>query len=252
MTITVSRLHRHPIKSHGVEVLDAVTLLQGKCIPWDRKYAVLHEAGVFSESDPEWAHCVNFSRGAKAPELMAIKASVDEAAGTIHLTHPKLGDLTINPEIAADAERLLEWTRSIMPPNRASSVKLVSAPDRGMTDTDFASVSLNSTSSLKSLSEKAEADLSPLRFRGNIWVDGAEPWDEFNWIGKEVQIGETRLFVREPIGRCLATTANPETGERDVNTLAALKEGWGHQDFGVYAKVLQGGQVRPGDKLVVL
>ena len=45
----------------------------------------------------------------------------------------------------------------------------------------------------------------------------------------------------------MATTANPETGRRDAETLDALERGWGHQDFGVYAEVVAGGTVKVGD-----
>jgi hypothetical protein len=49
----------------------------------------------------------------------------------------------------------------------------------------------------------------------------------------------------EPIGRCRATEANPETGRRDAPTLAALEDGWGHTRFGVYAMVRKGGSMSP-------
>jgi GTP-binding protein len=52
----------------------------------------------------------------------------------------------------------------------------------------------------------------------------------------------------EPIGRCRATEANPDTGRRDANTLAALEDGWGHTRFGVYAMVRKGGRVAVGDR----
>ncbi len=58
--------------------------------------------------------------------------------------------------------------------------------------------------------------------------------------------------MRELVVRCLATTANPETGERDADTLKCLKENWGHQNFSVYAEVLTGGDIRLGDSVEVL
>jgi uncharacterized protein YcbX len=48
--------------------------------------------------------------------------------------------------------------------------------------------------------------------------------------------------------RCLATTANPRTGERDVDTLKLLQT-MGHRDFGIYARVVQSGTVSVGDSL---
>ena len=58
------------------------------------------------------------------------------------------------------------------------------------------------------------------------------------------------LRVTERIGRCKATMANPETGLRDADTLAALGT-WGHQDFGVYAEVVEVGPIAVGDAVAV-
>ena len=55
-----------------------------------------------------------------------------------------------------------------------------------------------------------------------------------------------------PIERCRATTANPETGQYDLNTLATLNGTFGHQDFGVYATVSKGGLITETDEVVFL
>ena len=57
------------------------------------------------------------------------------------------------------------------------------------------------------------------------------------------------LEVVERIGRCKATTANPATGKVDADTLKGLRELVSVQDFGVYAVVLEGGTVGPGDRV---
>ena len=81
MSATVAALWRHPIKGHGREALECVTLTEGRTIPWDRRWAVAHE---MSKADgTEWAPCANFSRGAKTGTLMAIAAKVDKANGTV-------------------------------------------------------------------------------------------------------------------------------------------------------------------------
>ena len=94
--------------------------------------------------------------------------------------------------------------------------------------------------------------LSPLRWRGNIWIDGLEPWAEQSWLGQKFSIGSVVLEGIEPIVRCLATTANPETGERDADTLGALKDGWNHQNFGLYARVIESGEISIEDTLELL
>ncbi|MFQ5624575.1 MAG: MOSC domain-containing protein [Paracoccaceae bacterium] len=250
MAARLTHIWRHPIKSHGREAVDAVTLEPGRTLPWDRVWAILHEAGRFDADDPRWVPCMNFNRGAKAPALMAITALTNEATGRITLHHPDRPTLIVNPDNPDDAARLVEWASALTPENRAKPKTVVRVPGRGMTDTDFPSVSINSIAALRALSQKAGRDIQMARFRGNFWIDGLVPWQEFEWIGQEISVGAARLAVRERITRCAATTANPETGRVDTDTLGVLEEGWGHRDFGVYAEVIEGGTVRTGDRLI--
>lgn len=244
----LTQIWRHPIKSHGSETLQSVHLTAGKTMPWDRRWAVAHDAAKADAT--AWSPCANFSRGAKAPGLMAISAKTDEVTGQVTLSHPQLGILTVEPD--TEAEALIAWAGPLIPQDRAQSSRVVRVPDRGMTDTDFPSISINSTSSLRALSQKAGTELDPRRFRGNLWLDGLGPWEEFEWIGKTLRVGSAELRVVERIGRCLATTASPETGQRDVDTLAALEDGWNHTDFGVYAQVVTSGEIRVNDPVEVL
>lgn len=246
MTGQVVRLWRHPIKSHGREALNTVTLIPGQTMPGDRVWAIAHEASKADGS--EWASCSNFSRGAKAPALMAIRSRMADA-DTVTLSHPDRPDLTFKPD--TDGESFLEWVRPLMPENRAASTRIIRVPGRGMTDTDFPSTSIGNMATHRAVSQKLDRDLSEARWRINIWLDGLTPWEEFDWIGKDIQIGGTRLHVQDRITRCMATTANPDTGVRDADTLGALKT-WGHQDMGVYATVLEGGAISLDDKAVIL
>lgn len=242
MTPTVTYLWRHPIKSHGREALDTITLNAGQTMPGDRVWAVAHEASKADNS--QWAPCPNFSRGAKAPALMAISSQTDPATGQITLTHPDRPALRFDPK--TDEARFIDWVRPLMPHGRAASTHLVQVPGRGMTDTDYPSISIGNLATHRAISQKLGQDLSELRWRINIWLDGLAPWEEFDWVGKDIRIGGVRLAIREPITRCLATTANPETGARDADTLGALKS-WGHQDMGVYAEVIESGDINLGD-----
>lgn len=245
---TVTALWRHPIKSHGRESVNRVSLQEGQTFPWDRRWAVTHEAA--KTDGGEWASCANFSRGAKAPGLMAITAQTDEATGKITLRHPDLWDMTFDPDTQGD--KLVQWASPIMPKDRAASAKVVPAGAQGMTDSTFASISIHTTASHRALEELLGETLSKERWRGNIWLDGFDAWEEFDWIGKTLRLGTAELLVKERITRCLATTANPDTGLRDVDTLGTLKQNFGHQDFGVYAVVTKPGDIRLGDTAEVL
>ena len=166
---------------------------------------------------------------------MAINATSDEATGTVTLTHPDCPDLTFNPDTEAAA--FLDWVQPLMPSDRAQSARIVRVKNRGMTDTDFPSVSRINLASNADVSAAMGQHISPLRWRCNIHFCSDTAWEEVDWVGNSIRVGEVELAVREPILRCLATTANPNTGLRDADTLGALNTNWGHQDFGIYAEV---------------
>jgi len=245
MTGEITSLWRHPIKSHGREAVQTVTLNPGQTMPGDRVWAVAHEASKADGS--EWVPCPNFSRGAKVPSLMAISARTD--GDIVTLTHPDRPELRFQPDTQQDV--FLDWIKPLMPADRAASTRIVRVPGRGMTDSDFPSISLCNMASHRAVEQKLGQDLSVRRWRGNIWFDGLPLWEEFDWLDRSVQIGEAVFHVRERITRCVATTANPDTGERDADTLGALQN-WVHPDFGLYAEVVKGGAIRSGYKVQVL
>lgn len=247
MTPRLAHIWRHPIKSHGREALARIAVTAGQTLPWDRAWAVLHEAA--GADGTEWAPCVNFSRGSKAPGLMAISAVLDETAGRVRLTHPHRPPLDFRPDDPADLPAFLAWCGDLAPIDRARPSRIVRVAGRGMTDTAYPSASLANLASLGELAERAGQTLDPRRFRANFWIAGLRPWQEFDWIGQDIRIGGLRFRVEERIARCLATAANPETGERDADTLGALERGWMHRDFGVYLRPLDTGEVALGDDL---
>ena len=101
--ITVSDLWRYPIKSHGREKIETVTLTAGQTMPWDRHWAVTHDASKFDHNNPRWVMCRNFMIGVATPGLAGIWAQLDESTATITLTHADLGSLTCASTAAWEA-----------------------------------------------------------------------------------------------------------------------------------------------------
>lgn len=245
--MTVTHILRYPLKSHGREALERVSLINGQAMPWDRVWAIAHDAAKITEG--EWASCANFSRVSKAPMLTAITSTLDEASETLTLTHPDRPPLSFHPD--REAEAFLEWVMPLVPQNRALPQQIVRLDGRGYTDSDFPSVTLCSLASHKAVESQIGQALSIHRWRGNLWFDDHAAWAERDWIGKQVRIGGCLLRVRENTDRCLATTSNPDTGQRDADILGTLDH-WGHQDFSVRAEVIESGPVTLGDAVEVL
>lgn len=251
--MTVMRLahiFRHPIKAHGREELASVVLSAGAALPWDRHWAVAHAASKFDAAAPAWTPCPNFQRAARTPALMAITSRFDEATGRLTLAHPELPPLEFDPE--TEGARLIDWLAPISPDDRFAPRALVRAPGVAMSDCDYPSLSIQNLASNAALGRHMGRDLSIHRWRANLWIEGAAAWAEFGWIGQRLRIGAAELELRERIGRCKATTVAPETGLVAGDTLAALREVVGEQDFGVYAVVTKGGRIAAGDPVEMI
>ncbi|MEP1199089.1 MOSC domain-containing protein [Tateyamaria sp.] len=239
----VASLHRYPIKSHGREQIDAVTLTEGQTMPWDRVWAVTHEATKFDVASPAWVSCRNFMIGSRTPGLAGIWATLDEATRQISLRHADLEDITFCPDDADGVARFLSWVAPLCPPERGAPTGIVSAPGRGMTDSPLASVSIMNTASHADVASKMDTPIELERWRGNIFLDHTPAWAELEWIGRDIRIGDAVLRVRERIKRCSVTNTNPVSGVRDTDTLNALNTHFGHQDFGVNAEVISSGSI---------
>ena len=242
MTATLAQIWRHPIKAIGREALDEVTLTKGHWLPFDRLWAVAHERSKIKGAG--WEKKVNFLRGVTDPALMAVTCQMDEATGIITMSHPKAGDVSFHPE--DDPEPFLDWIGNVWSADLPAPTALYRAGDAHLTDVPDAWLSIGSLASNRALGQRMGQELSPDRWRANLWLDGTVPWEEKEWVGKTLTIGEVTLKVACEITRCKATMANPETGQRDADTLGAL-DALGHQEFGLYAEVITGGTIRLGD-----
>ena len=240
MTATLAHIFRHPIKGIGTEALEDVTLEPNAPMPGDRAWAMLHEG---AEDHDDWQPRRNFVVVAYGPRLTQITTRT-HADGTLELSHPDLPSLTANP--SSQGQDFVDWVKPLWPDNHSAAHRLAKAPAQGMADNGLAQVSILNLSSLRALSQRCGTDLSMQRFRGNLWVDGLAPWEEFDLIGRQINIGDVALEVTDRIERCRATEANPDTGLRDVDPPKALEQGWGHRDFGVVATVLSEGNVAIG------
>ncbi|KPQ05957.1 MAG: putative Fe-S protein [Rhodobacteraceae bacterium HLUCCA12] len=227
-----------------------MTLTAGRTLPFDRAWAVAHQAAGFDQPEG-WEPKLKFLRGWAAGNLQAIRAEFDDETRRITLRHPDRPDL--NATLPEDGAALVDWLRPLWPERRPAPAALVARRDGGaLTDVPDPYVSVLSLASNRVLGARLGQDLSIHRWRGNLWLDGLAPWEEFDLIGQTLAIGDTRLRVEERITRCRATCANPQTGLDDADTLGALEAGYGHIDFGVYARVIEGGPVARGDKVEIL
>ncbi len=242
MTATLAHIWRHPLKGLGSEAVPTVELDPEQAVVGDRLWALLNAE---AEDTDAWQPRRNFLQVASGPKLAALRA---ESTGQgIRLSHPDRPPLDIDP--ASDGQVLGDWIGDLWPDDRPGPARLVKAPVQGMTDVEYASVSIGNLASLRALSQKAGFDIDMRRFRINLWVDGLAPWEEIDLLAGDITLGTATLSPVEPIGRCRAPDANPTNGTRDIGMLRLLEDGWSTRNFGVYFKVKTAGTARLGDTL---
>ena len=116
------------------------------------------------------------------------------------------------------------------------------------------------TATVAALSTAAGVTLSATRFRPNFVVAGLPAWSEFTWVGHKVRLGDVEdgaiLEVMSRTIRCDATKVDPVNGSgtEDFDVPELLRKHFPEHGpyLGVYARVVRGGQVRPGDAVVEL
>jgi len=248
VSLSLAHIWRHPLKAIGREALEAVELAAGDWLPFDRLWAVAHDR---AKLDGGWGHKMNFLRGVTEAKLMAATAALSEDGRELTLDHPDAGQIAFRPDDPADTPAFIDWLARIWPAERPAPTGIYRAPGAHLTDVPGAWLSVHTLASHAAVETALGSALSIHRWRGNLWLDGAGAWNEKDWVGRRLRVGEAELSVREEITRCKATMANPETGVRDADTLGALN-GFGHQEFGVYAEVTREGRIARGDPVEIV
>ena len=126
--------------------------------------------------------------------------------------------------------------------------KVLAATGHSFSDVARKVVSIINLASVAAIEDMVGRPVDPLRFRGNLYVEGWPAWDEFELLGREIAIGaQARAKVVKRIVRCAATNVEPRTGIRDIDIPPTLLRSLGHADCGVYAEVTAEGDIATGD-----
>ncbi len=250
MAISLSHIRRYPVKGMTAETLEAVELAPGEGVPGDRRFAITHAASRCDPHRPTWQPPDSFVMLKRHERLARIQSRFDAASN--HLTILRDGKEVASGDVSSAAGRAVidQFLSAFLGEDARGNAHLVEAPGTMFTDMPDKWLSIINLASVADLERVVRGSVEPLRFRGNLYVEGALPWQEFYWVGRELSIGAARLRVIERIERCAATNVNPETAQRDLNIPKSLREGFGHLDMGVYAEVIAGGTVRTGDTVV--
>ena len=227
----VVRVLRFPVKSMAAESLDTVD------VSWfglagDRRWAFVRDEAV--KSGFPWMtirqrNDMNHFRPAfvdpDRPDRSATKVSTPSGQ-TFDVTDPRLAE-----ELYSDGARVIKQNRGVF---------------------DTFPISLITTQTIDKLGDQVGMTLTPERFRPNIVVEALtdEPFQEDQWVGSILRIGDLRMRVDQRDSRCLVITVDPVTSERRpevLRTVAKERDGC----LGVYGSTVEPGAISTGNDVTL-
>jgi uncharacterized protein YcbX len=249
---SVARISVTPVRTFRLAHPEEVELTERGAVENRRFLLVDAEGRRLRSSLTVWPAPVS-AHWNPASELLRVELSGDAFEG------PALGDgerLEVDYHGRQIAAGIVEgpWTAPLS--DLLGSPVRIARPD-GPGLLQEAPVTLVSLASLERLGREAGRQVDARRFRMLFDLDGCEPHEEDAWSGRRVGVGEAVLRVGGPVERCAVTTRDPDTGERDLDTLRLIRGYREPRDgvevpFGVYATVERPGRVRVGDKVTPL
>ena len=252
--IRVARLSIAPVRSLGLQHPSAVDLTATGVLE-DRRFYVVDRSGRLVD---------RLVSGA----LARVHAWTDPDATRLQLTLPSGEVVDDEVQLGEPVEtavygrtaigRVVEgpWADALEP-YAGRPVRIVRCDRPGGTRRGNA-ISLVGDGSLRRLAEALGVpSLDARRFRMLIELEGAEPHEEDGWIGRQVEVGSAVLEITKPDARCAITTQDPDTGERDLDTLRGIIGYRGLRagrsaDFGVLGEVAVPGRVSVGDVVSIV
>jgi hypothetical protein len=211
-------------------------------------FAVENGPSDFDPADPVHQPKTKYLMLMRDERLGALRTRYDDTTGTLSIEHE--GRNAVRADLATNEGRLAveAFFRRFLPKELRGPPKVLAAPSGyRFTDSRSGFVSIINLASVAELENVIGAPVNPLRFRANLYVDGWPAWTEFDPVDRELTIGAVRLKGLKRIVRCAATNVDPDTGMRDLSIPNTLMQTFGHMDCGIYAEVLEGGEIKPGD-----
>ena len=250
----ITAIHATPVKSLGLGSLDSAHITH-RGIAEDRRFLLMDSQGqVVTQRQIGRLTQV----GAEySDEENSLRLTFPD--GTLVAGHPNPGRETATVlwgRVVKGAEVEGDWSAAL---SDFCGVNLtLMKPRKAGECFDEYPVSLISEATIAHLSglTQGEKEFEAERFRPTLLIGGCEPHEEDSWLGKRLAIGDDRLRLRaisrDP--RCAITTLDPNTGERDFDTLRLIlsyRPSRRAAYLGVYGIVEASGGVAVGDEITL-
>lgn len=239
----IAHIYRYPVKGLSADPLERITVGIGETLPFDRAWAIENGPSRFDPARPKHLPKIAFLMLMRNERLASLSTRFDDAEQTLTIAPDDRTRLMGKLDSVDGRRAIEEFFNTFAADDLRGPAKLVAAPGHSFSDSPDKVVSLINLETLRDIGAKLGADIHPLRFRGNLYVEELPAWQEFAWVGRTVTAGDVTLEAVARIDRCAATNVNPETAERDLTIPDGLRETYGHIDCGIYLKVVSGGEL---------
>jgi MOSC domain-containing protein len=260
----VAALYRYPVKGFTPEACETLTVLDEGRIAGDRVLGL--RFADTAAADDAWSKKTEMLALMNTPGLARLHLKFDAEAQRLHLS---CASTVLADEVLTEEGRQRLATAVAAYVLTLAENPLAGHPERlplrvigdGLTpryhDAEAGQVTLHGRGSLHALTAALAyaEEGSEQRFRSNIALEGLGAWEELRWVGRKVRIGTVTFDVIRSKVRCLATHANPTTGERDLSILTTLTQVFGQEKpiFGVAMVPSQaGGRIHVGDHVTLV
>ena len=194
---------------------------------------------------------INFLMLMRDERLATLRSQFDDATET--LTILRDGKQVARGQLDQPLGRQLieQFIAGYMKAELRGAPKIVHAPGHSFSDVAAKCVHIVNLASVREFERMQGRPVDPLRFRANLYIDGTGARGPSSaGSTRTLQVGPARLAVFARTQRCDATNVDPATGARDMAIPAMAAATLGHSDFGIYAKVVTGGELAPGAPVV--
>nr|WP_162093052.1 aminotransferase class I/II-fold pyridoxal phosphate-dependent enzyme [Bradyrhizobium sp. ORS 278] len=244
----LTSIYRYPIKGLSAQPLSSVMLEAKKPFPHDRVFALVRPGAPYDLAQPRWGKKGLFVMLMLEETLARVRTSLDVETSRLVVTQDNHALITADLNDAGGRSALEQLIWQLVPQLRGAPT-LVRTRDGHFMDKPDNVISLINLATLRSLESQWGISIDPLRFRANLYIDGARPWEEFDWVGHDIRIGDALFRVDRRNGRCGATNVDPHTGRRDLDIPGSLRAAFGHKELGVYLIAREGGEVTVGQQV---
>ena len=257
MSYLISSINYCPVKSLSFQSIESCEIKKNLGILNDRIFAfsriIDSEKAQSIEKNPSERKLNNFLTLKNSPVLNKYDFNYKDNKLILRLDGKEL--ISISSDDVAQRSllinRLVELENSLTKPISLLKNKEFPFYDTSHSDKVFNSISLINLNSIKDFEKKINRKVEFKRFRGNFYIEGIEPWEERNWIGKIIKINNVSFRVERNIPRCVAINLKPKTDDNALNLLKSLKKTYNHFDMGIYLRALNDGKVEVANTIEI-